>query len=121
MKVPAAFTLLVVVLVACRDTPTVCAGLQRVEPTLPDTVTLKVGAAAIAIAGQSYGFCRGVPDEPRVRLYSWRISDSTVVAVSPIDSIHARITALRPGAATVTPAYRAAGPELSSVRVMVVP
>jgi hypothetical protein len=106
---------------ACRDIPTVCAGLQRVYATLPETVTVKINASTIAIAGQNYGVCLGLPDDPPPRLYDWHASDSAVVAVTRIDSSHARIMGLRPGRATVTPRYQGGGYELSSILVTVVP
>jgi hypothetical protein len=105
----------------CTEPTSVCAGLERAAPTLPDTTTIKVGTSDIVVAGQGYGICLGEPEHPPPRAYWWNTSDSTVVAVTPIDSIRARITGLRTGKATVTPEYRAGGDRLSSVDVTVVP
>jgi hypothetical protein len=49
-----------IALAACSSPTTVCAGVQIVRSTLPDTTTIKVGAATIAIGGESYGWC-GAP------------------------------------------------------------
>jgi hypothetical protein len=106
---------------ACTDPGRDCAGIGRGSPTLPDTATIKVSASIIAIAGQSYGVCFGEPEHPTPRQYLWDISDSSVVTVAPLDSIHARITGMRIGRAVVTPKYRTGGDPLSSVSVTVVP
>lgn len=105
-------------LTACSDNRvTVCGGVEIVSPTLPDTATIKVGAATIAIAGVSYGSC----GPPPARQYVWRISDSSVVTVDVIDSIHVWITGRRVGHAIVTPAYRSGGDPLGGVTLTVVP
>lgn len=103
----------------CRDAVAICGGLEYLGRTQPDTTTIKVGAATIAIAGQAYGTCGAPP----ARDYIWQISDSSIVAVTPIDSIHASILGLRPGRATVRPAYRAGGDSqfINAASVTVVP
>lgn len=89
---------------ACRDATTTapCILVLYVTPTLPETVTVKVGASTIAIAGATQGACEARPRADFV----WRVSDSNVVRVTPLDSINARIQGLRAGFATVTPFYR---------------
>jgi hypothetical protein len=88
----------------CRDLPTVaCPDILYLKPTVPDTTTIKVGASTIAIAGATWGGCETGPPPPD---FVWKASDSAVVAVTALDSIHARIQGLRPGRATVTPVYR---------------
>ena len=119
-----AFSLAVVavgVLTSCREPVTVCAGLERYAPTMPDTSTIQVGNSIAALAGVSYGFCVGAPEHPPPRQYIWASSDSSVVLVVPIDSMFARITGLRPGRAMVTPRYQSGGDALSPVNITVVP
>jgi hypothetical protein len=89
-----------------------------VKPSVPDTTTIKVGAATIAIAGDAYGGCETKPPPAD---FVWTSSDSTVAMVTALDSIHARIQGKRPGHATVTPAYRSGHPGPSGVAVTVVP
>lgn len=110
-------SILAVIVTACSSPTIVCGGLQFQRQTLPDTTTIKVGAATIAIAGDSYDTCAGPP----AHQYVWNVSDSSVVKVAPIDSVHARITGLRSGRATVTPVYAAGGDALSAIAVTVVP
>ena len=105
---------------ACHDV-TICAGVEIERLTLPDTVTIKVDAETIAIAGEASGACDGGRQTPPRRQYTWRVSDSTVVAVSPIDSLTAYIRGLRPGQAFVTPVYVARGDPIEPVSVTVVP
>lgn len=104
---------------ACSATPTVCAGVEYIRPTIPDTTTIKVGAVTIAIGGESYGSCHSEP----ARLYVWTSSDSTIASVAALDSIHAEIRGVRPGRAVITPAYLNpdGGDLLEPVRVTVVP
>lgn len=53
--------------------------------------------------------------------FVWKVSDSSVVSATPIDSIHASIQGLRPGTATVTPMYKSTRETLPlGVRVTVV-
>lgn len=112
------FAAAVVVILACADSPVItCPSILYVKKTIPDTTTIKVGAATIAIAGAAYGGCETGPPPPD---FVW-VADSTVVSVAPIDSIHARIQGLRPGKTTVTPTYRTAHDEPSAVTVTVVP
>ena len=105
----------------CHDSVTTCAGLERVAETVPDTATIRVGASVAVLAGQSYGFCVGEPEHPPPRQYLWLISDSSVVSVSPIDSIQARITGLRVGRAVVTPRYVIGGDMIAAATITVVP
>lgn len=108
-------------LVACSAPPTACAGVGRESPTLPDTVTIKSGAATIAVAGESYGVCLGEPEHPPPRNFVWTSSNETVATVVAIDSIHASIVGRSPGTATVTPSYVSDGGQLRAVQVTVVP
>lgn len=121
---PAAVALFAIVITAaataCSEEIT-CAGVQYIRPTLPDTTTIKVDAATIAIAGESFGSCGTPSSDAPPRQYVWHVSDSAVVAVAVIDSIHVRLVGLRVGRAIVTPAYRAGGDPLGSVTVTVVP
>jgi len=103
----------------CGGSPTVvCPGILESKSTVPDTTTIKVGASTIAIAGATWGGCETGPPPPD---FIWRASDSAVVSVTALDSIHARIQGLRPGIATVTPSYRSGRIAPSSVKVTVVP
>ena len=109
-------------LVACADSSTQpCILAATVRPTRPDTATIKVGAATIAIAGAEWGACDNGPPAAE---YVWKNTDSTIARVTPIDSLHAQILGLRPGLAVVTPFYRnsalAIAP-LGGVTVTVVP
>ena len=105
--------------VACRDAVVgVCPAILYIKPSLPDTVTIKVGASTIAVAGATYGGCEAGPPPPD---FVWRTTDSTVVLVVALDSIHARIQGRRAGRAVVTPAYRTAREAPSAVTVTVVP
>jgi hypothetical protein len=121
--VPASFLVSCVLAAAagCHDGPTVvCPAILYMASTNPDTTTIKVGAATIAIAGSTWGGCEAGPPPPD---FIWKNSDSGVVRVTALDSIHARIQGLRPGRAVVTPIYqhdltRASPP---SVTVTVVP
>ena len=106
---------------ACSAPPTACAGVGRESPTLPDTVTIKTGAATIAVAGESYGVCLGEPENPPPRSYVWTSSNEVVATVVAIDSIHASIVGRSPGTAQVTPRYVNGGGQLTAVRVTVVP
>jgi hypothetical protein len=103
---------------SCVDLLPACHGdALRVVPTVPDTVTVRVGGSATATAGEAYGIC----ESPPAREYDWRVSSEGIVSVSSVDGIHARISGLRPGQATVTPQYRHSSASLSSVTVTVVP
>jgi len=88
---------------ACKSDSISCPPILVVGLTRPDTTTIKVAAATIAIAGATYGGCEQGPPPPD---FAWTASDSTVVRVTALDSIHARIIGLRPGVAAVTPRYR---------------
>src|SRR5689334_8651978 len=102
---------------SCGELVSGCSGdVLRIQPTVPDTVTIRVGASAIATAGEAYSTC----DIRPVRQYNWRVSNESIVAFSPLDSTHVRITALSAGQATVTPTYTASGAGLSGVTVTVV-
>ena len=90
-------------------------------PTIPDTVTIKVGAATLALAGEDYDICVGEPEHPPPHDYRWMSSDSAVAVVAPIDSIHARITGRRTGSAHITVAYANGGRQVGSIGVVVVP
>jgi hypothetical protein len=113
------FTTALLVATGCRESPTVvCPAILYLKATVPDTTTIKVGASATAVAGSAYGGCdRGPPPADFV----WKISDSAIVSVVSLDSIHARIQGLRPGTATVTPVYRSGAVGPDGVRVGVVP
>lgn len=113
--------LAVTLVTACSSPTRVCAGLGRVSPTIPDTVTIKVGAATLALAGEDYDICLGEPEHPPAHNYLWTSSDSAVAAVAPIDSVHARITGRRTGSAHVTVAYANGGRQVGSIGVVVVP
>jgi hypothetical protein len=106
------------VLLAACGSPTVCPLILELRLTVPDTTTIKVGGATIAIAGESWGGCE---TGPPLYDYFWSASDSTVVAVSALDSIHARIRGLKPGRAVVTPIYRTGRSVHSATSVTVVP
>ena len=101
----------------CGDI-TVCPAILHLKPTIPDTTTIKVGAATIAIAGATWGGCEDGPPPPD---FVWKASDSSIVSVTALDSIHARIRGLRPGVAIVTPAYRSGRLAPPAVTVTVVP
>jgi hypothetical protein len=104
----------------CNEPTVVCPAILSIGVTRPDTTTIKVGAATIAIAGDTYGGCEHAPPPPD---FSWSASDSSVVRVTALDSLHARIQGLKPGFAIVTPHYQH-DPERASpppVRVTVVP
>ena len=102
---------------SCGELVSGCSGdVLRVQPTVPDSVTIRVGVSAIATAGEAYSTCDSRP----AHQYDWRVSDESIVAISPLDSTHVRITGLGPGQATVTPTYKARGAGLSVVRVTVV-
>ncbi|HXT16162.1 MAG TPA: hypothetical protein VN706_11070 [Gemmatimonadaceae bacterium] len=103
--------------VSCSDPVTVCGGVEVIGLTIPDTTTIKMGASTLAIAGDDYGTCSPRP----ARDFIWSVSDSTVVSVTPLDSVIASIHALRPGHAAITPRYRASGIPVPSVGVTVVP
>ena len=108
-----------VVAVGCSDSPTVvCPAILHLKPSVPDTTTIKVGAATIAIAGATWGGCETGPPRPD---FVWKASDSAVVSVVALDSIHARIQGRRPGMATVTPTYRDGREAPPPVVVTVVP
>lgn len=106
--------------VACSDPVTVCPATLKVSNTIPDTTTIRVGAATIAIAGSVWTGCGSAP---LAADYIWKTSDSTIVRVTPIDSTHASILGLRPGLATVGPHFQhdTVGINPSAVRVTVVP
>ena len=106
----------VMLVTACSSPTSVCAGLGRVSPTIPDTVTLKVGAATLALAGEDYDVCVGEPEHPPAHNYLWISSDSTVAFVAPIDSIHARISGRHAGSAHITVAYANGGRQVGSIR-----
>jgi hypothetical protein len=104
---------------SCGDLPNVvCPEILFQKPTIPDTTTIKVGASTIAIAGASWGGCETGPPAPD---FVWKTSDATVVSVTPLDSVHARIQGLGPGVATITPTYRSERSAPPPVRVTVVP
>ena len=111
-------TVLAAATLGCSNVPTVCPAILVAKPTLPDTTTINVGASTIAIAGATWGGCETGPPPPD---FVWQASDSTVVSVTTLDSLHARIQGLRPGTATVTPFYRSSRFAPSSVKVTVVP
>lgn len=103
----------------CRDSPTtICPAILYIKPTVPDTTTIKVGAATIAIAGATWGGCQSGPMPGD---FAWQASDSTIVSVTALDSIHGRIQGLRPGHAVVTPIYRDGRPAPTPALVTVVP
>ena len=115
----ALLAVMLLLFVGCRDGPTVvCPAILYVKPSVPDTTTIKVGASTIAIAGAAYGGCDRGPPPPD---FVWTVSDSTVVVVTAIDSIHARIQGRHPGQAIVTPTYRSQRPGPTGVAVTVVP
>ena len=104
---------------ACRDSATpVCPLVLYVKPTAPRTVTLSVGGTTLATAGTTQGAC---DDGPPPADFLWTVADSTIASAVPLDSIHARIQALRPGLTTVTAAYRSSGRGPGGVEVTVVP
>lgn len=113
--------LAVIPVTACSSPTSICAGLGRVSPTIPDTVTLKMGAATLALAGEDYDICAGEPEHPPPHNYLWISSDSTVAAVAPVDSIHARIIGRRIGSAHITVTYANGGRQVGSIGVVVVP
>ena len=103
---------------SCVDFLGQCHGdALRVVPTMLDSVTVHVGAAAIVTAGEAYGIC----ESPPARDYDWNVSGGDIVSLFIVDAIHARLTGVRPGQVTVTPKYRSSGVSLSSVTVTVVP
>ena len=107
------------VVAGCGDSPSVvCPAILHLQPSVPDTTTIKVGAATIAIAGATWGGCETSPPPPA---FIWKASDSAVVSVVALDSIHARIQGRRPGVATVTPTYRSGREAPPPVVVTVVP
>jgi len=88
------------ILAACDRTPTVCAGIGIALVSTTDTV-LAVGQSYVAGAGEG-GSCDGgatVRWDPH--LFRWASHDSLIVAATPIDSMHARVTGLRQGSTTV--------------------
>jgi hypothetical protein len=102
----------------CRDdTTTVCPAMLYVEPTRPLTTTLKVGVAIIATAGYAYEACAAAPPPD----FIWIVSDTSIAAVFPIDSVRAQIKGLRPGITLVTPTYRHGQPGPTGVLVTVNP
>lgn len=106
---------------ACHDSQriVVCGGLAYTRPSVPDTATLKVGTSVTATAGAEYGSCG--PATPREQ-FTWDLSDSTILSVHPVDSIHAEIRALRVGRATATPRYTTAGGgAVAPVTITVIP
>jgi hypothetical protein len=104
--------------VSCDSPVVVCPAILYLKASVPDTTTIKVGAATIAIAGATWGGCETGPPSPD---FIWKASDSAVVAVIALDSIHARIQGRRPGVATVTPTYRTGREAPPPVVVTVVP
>src|SRR5262249_31474810 len=112
-----AFWLSVLSAVACADPITVCPAILHIKPTVPDTTTIKAGASTLAIAGATWGGETGPPPPDFV----WKVADSTVVSVVPLDSVHARIQGLRPGRSTVTPTYKTNREAPPPVTVTVVP
>jgi hypothetical protein len=118
-RLAVAFGLSIVAAVACTDSPvTVCPAILYFKPTVPDTTTIKVGASTIAIAGATWGGCETGPPPPD---FVWKVADSTVVSVVPLDSVHARIQGLRPGTSTVTPTYKTSREAPPPITVTVVP
>lgn len=109
---------LLAALAGCNDPITVCPAILYFRSTIPDTTTIKVGASTIAIAGDTWGGCDA---EPPPRAFRWKNSDSTVVKVTPLDSLHARIQALRVGRAVVMPDYGPSFTEPVTLTVTVVP
>src|SRR5262249_54387437 len=107
-------------LLACNSPVTVCPAILYMKPTVPDTTTIKVGAATIAIAGAIWGGCDLGPPPPD---FVWASSDSSIATVAALDSVHARIQGRRPGIALIQPTYRVAKPvrQPDPVRVTVVP
>lgn len=89
----------------------------RMVLTVPDSVTLHIGGSAVVTAGERYGIC----ESPPRRDYDWSISAPDIVSVTSVDAIHARLTGVRPGQATITPKYRSSGVSLTTVTVTVVP
>jgi hypothetical protein len=80
---------------ACGDSPiVVCQPILYVTASIPDTVTIKVGASTLALAGATWGGCETGPPPPD---FSWNSSDATIASVTALDSVHARIQGLRPG------------------------
>jgi hypothetical protein len=109
----------IVAAAGCGDSSIVgCPAILLLKTTLPDTTTIKVGASTIAIAGATWGGCEAGPPPPD---FVWKTSDSTVVSVAPLDSVHARLQGRGPGKATVTPIYRSGREAPSPVTVTVVP
>jgi hypothetical protein len=104
--------------IGCKDAIVTCPAILYLQPTIPDTTTIKVGASTIAIAGATWGGCETGPPPPD---FVWRASDSTVVSVLALDSVHARIQGLRPGKSFVTPTYRSGRASPPPVTVTVVP
>ena len=101
----------------------VCEGVERGKATIPDTTTIKVGSASIAIAGAVWGACVGtagynVPPPPD---FIWTTSDSSIATVTSLDSGVARIHGRAPGHAVIRPLYATGGDSPSSVTVTVVP
>lgn len=106
MKAIALFIALTGVLVAATNCSeyTGCPSSLLLKATLPETTTIRVGTATTATAGETRLGCE--QDSPPVPDFTWKTSDSSVVSVTMLDSIHGRILALRPGSALVTPVYR---------------
>jgi hypothetical protein len=106
--------------IACTHHPTeVCAGLELEGQSTPDSASIRIGESFIATAGAEYGICAGQPSQPPAARFNWKSSDTTIVAIAPIDSNHARVTGLLVGSTYVTPTYQASGQAVPSIHVVV--
>jgi hypothetical protein len=109
-----------IVAVACGDKRiTVCAGLGIVGPSIPESTSIRVGEAFLATAGADYDTCLGEPSMRPISRFSWHASDSTVVAITIIDSTHANVLGVRAGTTTITPQYLTTGRTVSPIHVVV--
>lgn len=108
--------------IACADNANIpCAGLPVQMISMPVGPSIRVGESFVATAGFDYDSCSGKASSPPPRQFVWSSTDSTVAMVVATDSIHARVTGVRAGAAMIVPTYRSNQRSLFPIRVTVQP
>jgi hypothetical protein len=107
--------------VSCDSQQVTCPDVVEIALASPESATIKVGASIVATAGYFVPKSGPCGYSPPPRDMVWSVSDSTIVAVTRIDTIHSTIQGVRPGRAFVDTRYREGGLGVAGPIVTVVP
>jgi hypothetical protein len=111
-----AFLTLVACATECKPVENVCAGLG-VELRLPADTTVALHQSIVLAAG-SGGTCAGLTSPVEAdALTHWQAGDSSIVSVTALDSLHARIDGLGLGTTIVMASWNGIGTSSTLVTV----